>query len=650
MIGYKEKNSPISSYQPSKEVIEITEQVKKDYDEGARILQKPWVELNDRSIIDDQNRGLKMFNAYVDTNIEDPNEAWKWRGTRSLARNRGVAMHAQLTSIFLLPLFTAQNENDEVDRDFSEVMREIIEWMAQPCNSNYQSSFLQVTMGMMTNPVTYLGAEFREVYQKIKEKQEDGKYKTKEVIDSVLSGFKAPVWSSNQILITNAYERNIQKQRAIIQRRYAEYKELEAIYGEHPNWVYVQEGVKSIYSYQDGLFYDIKDDDHPHLVAEEIWKCRREDLEIPFINGIYMGDSDVNANPIRHRDNFDTPKYNVIPFGYSRIGEHFFYYKSMMNVLSWDNMAYDAMSEIVYNRALLENEMPLAVSGSDKVDSNIIFPNAVIPFEDKDTKISPLLPASNIMAGFNVLRETEKSISENSVNEVMSGQLPDSSQKAYNVAQAQANAKKNLSGVMHSLAESMIGYGDLMKDIAINNITVPQIEELVGGKMKMKYKTFLLENKKNGSKMGDKIIRFDESLIGNEMTDEEKLSRSFKLLEETDYPKDTKSIRLVNPSKFAKYYYLTKIDIGEMMTKTDEYMQPLLLALKNQFAQDPFVDQETLTRKVMYAYFNSEGEELMKEEQIPGLPEQVQEGQAGGKIANQIFNKSASTAVNNKVL
>src|SRR3990167_5687222 len=104
------KPKEISLYQPSVEVADFTRQVMKDYYEGMRILERPWTELNNRSVIDDMNRGQMMFNAFVDTSVEDPREAWKWRGTRSKARNKGIAMHAQLTANYLLPLFIAQNE------------------------------------------------------------------------------------------------------------------------------------------------------------------------------------------------------------------------------------------------------------------------------------------------------------------------------------------------------------------------------------------------------------------------------------------------------------------------------------------------------------------------------------------------------------
>ena len=108
------------------------------------------------SVLDRDDRDKKTFNAFVDETIEDPSVAWEWRGTRSKARNKAIAMHAQLTAGYIIPLFMAQNENDEEDRDFSDIMRSIVEWMVY--NSEYKTSFISVAMGMLVNSVTYLGA------------------------------------------------------------------------------------------------------------------------------------------------------------------------------------------------------------------------------------------------------------------------------------------------------------------------------------------------------------------------------------------------------------------------------------------------------------------------------------------------------------
>ncbi len=583
-----------------------------------------------------------MFNAYVDTSVEDINEVWKWRGTRSAARNKGITMHAQLTASFLLPLFSAQNEQDELDRDVSEVMQDIVEWMALPSNSNYQQSFLQMVFAMETNPVTFLGAEYNEILQTIKTKSEKGEMTTKEILDGVLSGFNAPIYSSSQVLITNAYERSFQRQKMIIEREYVEYDQLEAEWGEHPNWDHVQPGIKSVYNSEDGLFYDIFDDDHPNLVSREVYKNRREDAEIPFLGGIYMGDDNVDMNRIKHRDNRDTPKYNKVPFGFHRIGEHFFYYKSMMNALGWDNARYDAMDEVLMNGALLEVEMPYAVSGTDKVDSEIIFPNSVVSFENPDTKITPLIPSRNFAAGFKEMDNIAKSMSEGSTDEVTGGQRPRADEKVGNVARAQANARKNIGGIAKSLGESLIQYGDLMKDIALNNVTTAEVEELVGGIMKLKYRTFLLQNKNVGGKMMDKTIRFNEFLIGKNLSKKEKRQRNLKLLEESGFPKEKRSIKSINPGLFAKMKYLTRIDIEEMFTRTQEFMQPILMALKQQLVNDPFVDQEVLTRKLMYSFFQSDGEELIKDnpEELPIQPPQ------SSQMGAQALNTETAKVVN----
>jgi hypothetical protein len=613
MIGNISGKKP-SIYKPTQDVIDITIKVKQDYTEAQKLIEQTWVELNNRSVIQDQNRGQLMFNAFVDDQAPTPEEAWKWRGTRSMARNKGIAMHAQLTAGYLLPMFQAQDQNDDVDQEYSEMMRDIIEWMAEPTNSNYQSSFLQVVFGMITNPVTYIEADFLEVYQTIKARMLDGTLERQDVLDPVLSGFTANIWSATEILILNAHERNIQKQKAIIKRKYKEYDELKAQYGEHPHWIYVSKGIKSIYSEENGLFYDVKDDEMPNLLCEEIYLNRREDVEIPFINGIYMGDMNVDNNPIKHRDNLNRPKYNVVPFGYYRIGDHFFYYKSMMNCLGWDNMMYDAMSEVVMNRAFLETEMPIVVTGTDAIDSEVIFPNSVLTLENPDAKFHPMLPQSNLGAGITALRETEKSLNEGSaINETLAGQLPDKDQKAFNVAQAQSNAKTLVKGVGRSLAESIVQLGDLMKDIAINHLVIPQVEQISSGpNTKLKYKTFLIPTKDSTSSL-DKKIRFEARLMGRKMSEEERELESVALLEECGYPDPKFTLIVANPTLFASHNYLTKANVEEMFTKNAEYWQSILPGLKQTLANDPYVNQQALTKRLLHAYFQSSADDLMND-------------------------------------
>lgn len=610
MIGdiYVSK-APVSSYQPSKEVQDFTATVKKDYSTGMEILNKSYVELNDMSPIERDNRDQRTFNAFVDESVEDPNEAWKWRGTRSKARNKAIAMHAQLTAGYIIPMFMAQNDNDEEDREFSEAMRDIDEWMIY--NSNYKSSYLMASMGMLVNCVTYLGAEYTEVMQTIKEKTEKG-YTKKEILDEVFSGFNAPVYSTDQIIISNAFEQNIQRHRFNHKRRYIEYSEAQKRYGDHPNWEYVQPGVRSVFNENNGVFYDIKDEDHPFLVEEIDAQYRAEDTGVCFIGGIYMGDDDVEANPIRHRDNRNAPKYNVVPFGYQRINEHFFFYKSLMNSQYWDNNLLDAQYEVGMNRAFLDANMPLAISGSKEINSSVIFPNSVVTFEDEKSKVQPLLPAANLGNLYAGMATVEKSIDESSVSDVSGGQLPTGEQKATTINIAERNAKILLQGVGKTLAESIVQYGQLMADIIVTHLSVAQVEQLVGDGTKMKYRSFILKDKMIEGRNVSKVIKFDDSLLGREMTPTEKKYKEMEMLEKTGYPDNKEAIYRLNPELFARMKYLVRVEPERMFAKNEEFMQAMYLQIMSQFKDNPYIELEALTRKTLYQFFRGDTEELMK--------------------------------------
>jgi hypothetical protein len=648
MILEIDKHAKPSAYQPSNEIIAATKTARDTYATGEEILNKSWAELNYRSVLDDEDRGQMMMNAFVDESNDDPNEAWKWRGTRSMARNKGIAMHANLTSAMLVPIYAAQNEDDELDRDFSDYMRSIVEWMTYPENSDYQAAFLNAAFGMMDSPATFMLAEYCEVMMDSWQENERGEMEMKEIPDEVLSGFKAPIYRANQVHISNAYERNMQKQIRIGKRRYAEKDELEAKYGGHENWELLEAGIRSIYNEADGVFYDIKDDDHPNLVEEYIHEERRADSGIPYLNGIYFGNDDVDCNPIAHRDNRDAPKYNVVPFGYQRIGRHFFYYKSMMNTLGWDNALYDAMSEIVMNNAILEQDPPTAFTGVDEIDTEVNFPGAMITMEDKDAKAFPIFPSKNFVAGFNALRETEKSMSDASLSDVSAGQLPEASQKAYSVATAAQAAKKIIGATAKSLAESVMQMGDLMKDIAINNITVPQAEELQGGRIKLKYKTFLLPNKTVKGKTMDKVVKFDDSLLGLELTPQKMKERNLALLEEVGYPDQKHSLALVNPEMFANFRYFAKSDIKELFQMNEEMAGALWQGLFTILRDDPYISQEDLRRNLLRPY---QAEEIVikpKEADPMAMKNPMDPNAkpvAGSQAGNMATSKALSTAL-----
>lgn len=611
MLGEIYADTPVSSYQPGKEISDFTNYVKKDYAAGSEILSRAWTELNDYSVIERMNKDQRTFNAFVDESIDDPAEAWKWRGTRSKARNRAIQMHAQITASYIVPMFMAQNEDSEEDKAFSEFMRDIVEWMTE--TSNYKPAFLMTAMGMLVNPVTYLGADYAEVYQTIKERTADG-YATKEILDEVLSGFQATVYSADQILISNAYDQNVQRHRFNMKKRYIEYSEAQAKYGDHPNFEHVKKGFVAVWDESAGLFYDVKDQDHPFLVEEVTPSYRRDDTEVCFLGGVYLGNENVEMNPMRHRDNRGAPKYNVVPFGYQRINEHFFFYKSLMNGMFWDNQLLDAQYEMGMNRAFLDTNMPIAVTGEESIDGDIIFPGSITAFKKSDTKVSAVLPPANLGNMFAAISQVESSMDEASVSDTTGGQLPPASTKATAIAVAQQNAKTMLQGVGKTLGESMVQYGGLMSDIAITHLSVPEVMEIVGDHTKLKYKTFILGNKMVSGKSVSKVLRFKESMLGMSMSKDQIDQEHLKLLEETGYPDHTKHIYDINPERFAQMKYLTKVEPAQMFPKNEEFQQAMWQQLYTLLAQDPTINHETLVHELMYAFVQGRADDFVSKQ------------------------------------
>lgn len=640
-------SSPTSTYQPSSEVAEITNQARRNFARGLEILNRPSVELNNYSVVDRMNRDQRTFNSFVDESNEDPNEAWKWKGTRGLARNKAMAMHAHLTAQFIVPSILAQNENQQEDVDMSDAMHDIVEWMT--VNSNYRPAFLLVTMGALVNPITYLEADYCEVMQKIKERDPNtGAINTKEIIDEVLSGFQSHVLSGDQVLITNAYEQDVQRQYTLIKRRFIEYPEAKQHYGDHPNFDCVKPGIKSIYNDADGVFYDVYDPDHQGLVEEDTVMCRKDDTEIVFLGGIYMGDiENVEANPMNHRDNRNAPKYPIAPFGYERIGEHYFYYKSLINRVGWDDQLMDAMWAVHMNRGFLDLEMPVAISGADKIDTSVIFPGGQVANANPEFKITPILPPRTPNS-YKDLEMIEGSMSDASISNEMSGGLPQASQRAYTIAMAAQNAKIILEGAAKTLVESVRQYGELMVDIALHHLTVPELDELTD---MLKYRNFVLENQVINGKKVSKELRFDEALIGRQMSHQDRKAYRMKLLKEVGYPDNKKAIYVINPLKFSKMKYLVRMDTDTLTPRTQEYQQGIMERLYGLLRNDPLADPEALLRKLLHSFFRTGAEELMskqpKDVMGQGQPQGAPQGmpQEGGGLAipqqTQISNNRA---------
>jgi len=362
MIGNTKEFGPsnVSNYSPSNGVRLLTHRIREDYRNGYEIMHRSYREFNDKSVLTRMDLDQKAFNAYVDPQSNNPEDSWRYNGVRPLTRNKIISIAAHVTASLIYPNVFAQDEASREDRIAAQVMKDLIEWNVR--NSDYETTFLFGVISALTNPAVIFEQRFVQSMQEVKFKNEQGGYNVREIIDEIESGMKTFVTPVDELFISNIYEYDIQRQKNLIRRRFISYEQAAALYGDHPDFIYVKPGVKTLYNDDNDTFYDVRDDEmDDSLVEEAIYMNRLEDAEIPFINGIYHGENDVDGNPMTHRDQLNRPKYNYAKSGYEPIDEkRFFYYKSAAFKLVNEQDVLDRMWKMSMDGTFLETMPPVA--------------------------------------------------------------------------------------------------------------------------------------------------------------------------------------------------------------------------------------------------------------------------------------------------
>lgn len=608
---------------PSQEVLDLIIPIKKDYATGVEIMNNTYTEFNDMSLSQRMNLDQKAFNSYSEPKSPDPDENWKFKGTRPITRNKLISIAAHITSNILIPNVFAQNDADEEDKLTAEVMRSLIEWNIK--NSDYDITFLGAVISALVNPAVIISVEFAEVMQEIKIKNDAGELTTKEVIDQFFSGLQLHIVPCEELLINNIYEYEIQKQKNLIRRRYISYDTVEGKYGKHKDFGLIQPGIRVFYSEEEGLFYENKDEEHPTLCEEVIYYNRRADMEIPFVNGIYMGKDNVKDNQFKHRriildqDNelVLIPVYPFAKSGYEFIDEkRFFYYKSAAFKLSQEQDLIDKMYRMVMDGTFMQVMPPIAGFGTGSIDASIMYPGAFTPF-NKEASIQKLDNGARLDIGYKAIETLEGSMSESTANETMGGALPEKEQKAYTVARAEQNAIIQLGLFGKMIGRLVVDIGYLMSDIILNHQTIATIDETSSGDIKMKYRTFLLPDQIKGGKQLTKKLVFTDEFTGLKMTDEQALKESFKLKQEGG---EDAEIYKINPYLFSRSRFLFYIDADIEITKSQAFEKAWHLEALDRGINNPYINQEKWTEEHLVSVFHKGNASKFMQKPEQGLP------------------------------
>lgn len=619
----------LSAYQPSSEVAELTVMVKKAYQDGDAILNTPYREFNNNSLIQRMSLDQKAWLSWTGEPYEGEDD-WRWNGVRPITRNRVISVAAHLTAQLLVPNVFAQNEFDEEDRAAANVMRDLIEYNIK--RSNYDTAFLYGIIGSLVNPVSYFKVDYVQAWQDVW--TEDGRER---MLDDMFSGFQNSLISPEDLYIENPYQFELQKQDWIIEKKgYLSYGAAEAIYGEYENFQYVQAGRKVII-HDDGSFYDVEDVNDT-MVEHVCFKNRRKDTEIYFVGGVYMGNPNTDYNPFIHRTNKNKPKYNIAKFGYEPIDTmKFFWYKSLVAKMENDQEAADREWRMYFDASFLATFPPTVTVGAGKIDRSVIAP-ATNTEIGRDATITPLNIA-NPGAALGALREAERSLTESSVSEQSQGMSDGVEKTARESILLQQNAQTGL-----GLATKMIGtavkqIGELMVDNIIRYQTIGEVSEITGTST---YKTFLVDGKVKGGHEKTSYIQFTDRFAGREMDEDEKEMEEYKLL---DMAGDEKELHEVNPSLFARMDYLVTIDADKMLQKNDAFERAFKLETYDRAIANPLVQQDPesmqkITRDFLF-------EPLMRGEASNYLPnvEKIMAGiapQQGGQDLSSRMTQSAA--------
>jgi len=576
-----------SPYSPTEEEKTTRAMILKHFTLGTTNMYTPRVEFNDLSLVGRDQYDQMLFNTYQPNNGEaldgSPASAWRSRAVRPVVRNKCMSIAAHATARLVFPKVFAFNENSEEQQETAQTMEDLMEWAGDV--SNYPFTALMRVITAMSSPASIGYTEYGEVYRTVKtEKNEKGEWETKRIRDESYPCFMDVVVPVDQFYIDNFYEPDIQKQAWVIWRKVISFSEAQNKYnGVYENFKFVSPGVQTIYDDANRTFYNVYDPNMRQEDVEEIiyWN-KNLDLKIIMVNGVMLTPFD-NPNPRQDK------LYPFDKFGYEPINNRFFYYKSLAFKLQQDATIVNTLYQMVIDGTYLSIFKPMINRGGEIISSDVIVPGAVTTFTDANANLEAINVGSDLRSGLETLSVVERSINESSQEPLQQGMAESGSgTTAYEISRLEQNANTVLGLFIQMISKHVKDFGRLRLSDILQYLTVPEVIEITGNPELM-YKSFFLKGLNPGDK--NKKIEFDLELP-EEMSGQEYLDRSFKVLEEQNNKKMT--ITKVNPTLFRNMKYMVTISPDVLNPKSEQLERAFSLELYDRAVNNPIADQEEI--------------------------------------------------------
>lgn len=613
-----------SKYNPPKEVMDLFAQVQNDYTVAYNLQHRPFKEFDQLSLLERTRRDQETFGAFVGAEYIQGQNKWRWRGRKNTTRDRLIGILAHMLSAMLFPYVRAVNSDSEEDKDAARVMQIRIEDHLK--KAGYEYKFLFMVVSALVNPAVFVGVEYVQAFQRVKQIMSNGKIEVIDAVDEFLSGMQLHIIPIDEILLADFYTFELQSQPYIIRVRRIPWDEARKIYGNHKDFKYVQAGQTRIVltAQENQTLYDIEWTEADRDYVQEITVFyRAEDLQVTFVGGVFMGnDEDVyNSNPFEHRRMVYTgtgwgtaPIYPFAKGGFEPLDVtgRFAYYKSAAFKAYWDDASINKAYQLLQDGMYLDVFKPTFISGVSKVDGQVIAPGASVALP-KDASVTPYSLGPNLAAAMQVLDVNKQDLAESTQDQTQGGVVqPDVTLGATQIAERNAKLVLGVFGL--TLANLVEQIGGLVMDCIIAHDTVGDIDDTVPEALRVKYRTFLSKSEDKGRQVTNKVV-FTDKYMGRTLTPDEKRDLEWDLYDQTgntpeERAKSDQRIYEVNPYAFARMRYTTHIDADQIVSRsmgTDQQRKLLAAQTMSNPLYAPFIDMKTVVEDFVVEPF-SEGD------------------------------------------
>lgn len=616
-----------STYNPSEEEKAVRGMIITHFQLGWTNLYTPRVEFSDLSAFGRDQTDFLAWNTYQPNN-GDPYEGdqiagWRSNAMRPIERNKAISIAAHATARLLFPKIFAYDNQSEYQKDAARVMMDLMEWAAE--RSNYAYTSLMAVIQSLVAPASIVHTEYAEVYRDVKTEKSGGKWKTKRVMDDVMSGFKDSIVPVDQMLIENFFEPDIQKQSWLIWRRVQSYQTMREKYGHLENFKHVKPGMQVLYSDPNAGFYYVYDPNMRQYMCEEIvYYNRSMDLEIVMVNGVMLTSHD-NPNPRVDK------LYPFAKFGYEVINSRCFYYKSLVFKVSHDANIINTLYPMIIDGTYLNMMPPMINNGGEAISSDVIIPGAVTTLSDPNASLTPVKMATDIKSGLDALFKVEESINQST--ELPVAPPGGGDQTAYEISKREQERNTILGLYIQMIGDYVKQFGELRKGDILQYMTIADVDKITDDP-ELVYKTFLLHNKKSTSsgRVKNRKIAFDESLP-DKATEEGELGESYKTLEKQGGADTDVELYRVNPVLFRELQYMVMVSPDVLNPMSEEVERAFKLELYDRAIQNPTANQEEVTRDFLFGAnpaSSKDPDKYMAKKPEGGMDAMMQMAQGGG--------------------